>query len=312
MIEKEAPVVAYHKDMTAGDDHNAYVSRFSIKAKENAAYRLELTPTRENTIDNFEEIYGQTLDEQMVDDRSECQSFESDCESEGPQGVYEFMIDNKAENKDVPVASSLIDNLLQEVEDLGKDKPVYQAPKGYNATAVQHAVLVASVASFTSNEEVKGLNEVAAEQNAQDIEQEMIPVLQKKRERYVSECTEASESEKPSKKSKLIPCRFCGKSFSAQGLGGHIAKRHRGESTSYAMKKKTRENNANNRLIHRMAQILYVEQTGRNIHPSDIPRKMTKIYKEMISNDQALFECMKKRDLNALLAKLKTNPRSMV
>ena len=89
---------------------------------------------------------------------------------------------------------------------------------------------------------------------------------------------EISEEEK-------IPWPHCSKRFTAQGLGGHKAKAHKGLNHEYQEKLKVRKMNKNNLEILRLAQQQYkIDTNSFNIISSKIPRSIIIRNKKLIQD----------------------------
>ena len=87
------------------------------------------------------------------------------------------------------------------------------------------------------------------------------------------------------KKNKKIKCPHWDKSFTAQGLGGHKAKAHKGMNKEYKRKMEIRNGNKNNLEILRLAQFRYMyDRNMLDMRPSLIPRSQIISYKASINS----------------------------
>ena len=82
---------------------------------------------------------------------------------------------------------------------------------------------------------------------------------------------------------RMIKCPHWDRKFSAQGLGGHKAKAHKGMNTEYQRKLEVRNRNKPNMSILRLAQFSYLyDRNMLDMQVSLIPRSKTISYKKQI------------------------------
>lgn len=75
-----------------------------------------------------------------------------------------------------------------------------------------------------------------------------------------------------------VSCPYCSRQFpKTQSLGGHISKKHSGQSENYAVKQKKRRENKPDRKARKQAKQFFFEHTGRD--PAAFRQKITEIKK---------------------------------
>lgn len=78
-----------------------------------------------------------------------------------------------------------------------------------------------------------------------------------------------------------VSCPYCSRQFpKTQSLGGHISKKHSGQSENYAAKQKKRRENKPDRKARKQAKQFFFEHTGRD--PAAFRQKITEIKKILL------------------------------
>lgn len=117
---------------------------------------------------------------------------------------------------------------------------------------------------------------------------------------------EVFEEVKVPKRQGKMECKDCGKTFTAQGLGGHRAKAHPGQNQSYREKMLVRRENQDKREILRFAQYLYYQRYSHtSILVKDIPRATLQRLKKELEENPNMVEELRAVDIMAFLARKK-------
>jgi hypothetical protein len=104
-----------------------------------------------------------------------------------------------------------------------------------------------------------------------------------------------SDTESSRSRTRLFQCEYCGEFFSAHGLGGHKATKHRGMQSNYSRSQKIRKQNEETRLIRDCARLRFSEQYGEFKKAKDIPRRTWDKLKKEVAEDTQLKERLAKQ-----------------
>lgn len=104
-----------------------------------------------------------------------------------------------------------------------------------------------------------------------------------------------------------VSCPYCSRQFpKTQSLGGHISKKHSGQSVNYAAKQAKRRDNEQDRLARTEAKQFFVAHTGKD--PAAFRQKITeikKIFLELKANPSPQEQEELEQDLAVIICNAK-------